>query len=138
MLWSISLISVMWMEGFWILGHEEHPRSYPLLFRPQLLSVYQNNPEGYSRTQNKVVAWHWRWNVLMENHVGVFKIIREIQKEQNRTEIIMTKFIYSTDQSKNRRTNITEKEKNLKRILNNQGQMYLNQFISALALRFKY
>ena len=65
-------------------------------------------------------------------------MIREIQKEQNRTEIIITQFIHSTDASQNRRSNISLNEKNLQRILNNRDQMKLNQFISALALTCKY
>ena len=36
------------------------PRFTPPLFPPEIWSVYQNNQEGYPRTQNKVEAWHRR------------------------------------------------------------------------------
>ena len=33
-------------------------------------------------------AWHRRWEVLVRNaHVSIFKIITEIQKEQNRVKL---------------------------------------------------
>ena len=89
------------------------PRFTHPLFSPDISSVYQNNQEGYPRTQNKVKAWHRRWNILMENHIGVFEMIREIQKEQNRTEIKITQFIHSTDPSQNWRKNVSTKETNL-------------------------
>jgi len=60
----------------------------PPLFPPSLWSVVDNIEYTFPRTQNSVEAWHRRWEVLVGNtHVGVFKIIKEIQKEQNQVEL---------------------------------------------------
>ena len=62
-------------------------RSNPL-FPPSLWSVTENVEYAFPRTQNFVEAWHRRWEVLVGNaHVGIFKIITEIQKEQNRVKL---------------------------------------------------
>ena len=43
---------------------------------------------AFPRTQNFVEAWHRRWEVLVGGtHVGIFKMITEIQKEQNRVKL---------------------------------------------------
>jgi len=42
------------------------------------------------RTQNNIEAWHRRWECLVgESHVGVYHLIKELQKEQNNTEIMI-------------------------------------------------
>jgi hypothetical protein len=43
---------------------------------------------AFPRTQNKVEAWHRRWKTLIaRSHVGVFTMIKQIQKEQNIVEM---------------------------------------------------
>ena len=50
------------------------------LFPPAMWSVFDNIEFAFPRTQNKVEAWHRRWEVLIaRSHVGIFTIIKQIQ-----------------------------------------------------------
>ena len=61
-------------------------RSEPL-FPPSLWSVTENIEYTFPRTQNSVEAWHRRWETLVGRpHVGLFKIIKELQNEQHQIE----------------------------------------------------
>jgi MULE transposase domain/FLYWCH zinc finger domain len=84
-----------WFENYYVHGKVRRRlrrsgnvvRESPL-FPPSLWSVVDNIEYTFPRTQNSVEAWHRRWEVLVGNtHVGVFKIIKEIQKEQNQVEL---------------------------------------------------
>ena len=85
-----------WFEIYYIRGRIRRTarsgnvtRSNPL-FPPSLWSVTDNVEYAFPRTQNFVKAWHRRWEVLVGNaHVGIFKLITEIQKEQNRVKLEM-------------------------------------------------
>jgi hypothetical protein len=58
----------------------------PPTFSPSLWSVHDRELE-IPRTQNKIEGWHHRFEVLVSgSHVGLFKIIKELQKEQKNTE----------------------------------------------------
>ncbi|CAG8786667.1 206_t:CDS:2, partial [Dentiscutata erythropus] len=57
------------------------------LYLPELWSIYSSVESGFPRTQNKVEGWHNRWNKLVSgNHLGVYSIIEEMQKEQQRVD----------------------------------------------------
>ncbi|CAB4472645.1 unnamed protein product [Rhizophagus irregularis] len=57
------------------------------LFPPSIWSVTDNIEYTFPRTQNIIEAWHRRWNTLVGHaHIGIFKIIKEIQYEQNQVE----------------------------------------------------
>jgi len=56
---------------------------YEPLFPPSFWSIHFNHENNIPRTQNKVEAWHKRWKVLVgADHVGVYRIIEEMRKEQ--------------------------------------------------------
>ncbi len=58
------------------------------LFPPEMWSVFDNTEFAFPRTQNKVEAWHRRWETLIGRaHVGIITIIKQIQKEQNEMEM---------------------------------------------------
>ena len=58
------------------------------MFLPSLWSVTDNIGHTFPRTQNSVEAWHRRWETLVGGtHDSIFKIIKEIQKEQNRVQL---------------------------------------------------
>ena len=57
-------------------------------------SVFDNTEFAFTRTQNKVKAWHRRLETLVaRSHVGIFSMIKQIQKEQNEVEIEIEKSI---------------------------------------------
>ncbi len=59
----------------------------PPTFSPSLWSVHDRVELEIPRTQNKIEGWHHRFEVLVSgSHVGLFKIIKELQKEQKNTE----------------------------------------------------
>ncbi|CAB4439709.1 unnamed protein product [Rhizophagus irregularis] len=82
-----------WFEIYYIRGRIRRTtrsgniiRSDPL-FPPSIWSVTDNIEYTFPRTQNVVEAWHRRWNTLVGHaHIGIFKIIKEIQYEQNQVE----------------------------------------------------
>ncbi|KAL4136166.1 hypothetical protein QTP88_007730 [Uroleucon formosanum] len=60
-------------------------RSAPL-YPPSFWSVYYNNENNIPRTQNNVESWHKRWKILVgAEHVGIYRLIIEIRKEQQNT-----------------------------------------------------
>ncbi|RGB27103.1 hypothetical protein C1646_630756 [Rhizophagus diaphanus] len=84
---------VQWFEENYVLGriirqmrNGNVTRDSPP-FPPALWSVYDSIQLGIPRTQNIVEAWHHRWGTLVgEPHVGVFTIIKELQKEQQQVD----------------------------------------------------
>ncbi|GES90645.1 uncharacterized protein LOC112591534 [Rhizophagus clarus] len=84
-----------WFENYYVHGIVQRRlrrsgnivRHLPL-FPPSLWSVTDNIEHAFPRTQNPVEAWHRRWKILVGNsYIGVFKIIKEIQKEQNQIKM---------------------------------------------------
>ncbi len=85
---------VEWFEENYVLGRIRNRarngqiRRSPPLFPPDVWSVYENIELRFPRTQNNVEAWYRRWSTLVGRaHIGLFRIIEEIRKEQNATEI---------------------------------------------------
>lgn len=56
--------------------------SYSARFSPTIWSLHDNIMNDLPRTSNFVESWHRRWQALVDNHSGLFKIITNIQKEQ--------------------------------------------------------
>lgn len=58
------------------------------LFPWEMWSIFDNTEFALARTQNKVEAWHRRWEILIGRpHVVIFTMIKQIQKEQNGVEM---------------------------------------------------
>ena len=85
---------VEWFEEYYVHGRTRRTLRHgnairtPPLFPPDFWSVVDNVDYAFPRTQNFVEAWHRRWGALVGTaHLGVYKIIKELQKEQNRVEL---------------------------------------------------
>jgi len=85
---------VEWFEECYVHGRTRRTLRHgnairtPPLFPPDFWSVVDNIDYAFPRTQNFVEAWHRRWGSLVGTaHLGVYKIIKELQKEQNRVEL---------------------------------------------------
>ncbi|CAG8474820.1 15616_t:CDS:2, partial [Gigaspora rosea] len=82
-----------------------------LLPKANNISVVDNIELAFSRTQNCVEAWHRRWDMLVGcAHAGVFKIIREIQKEQNQIQLNIEAIMQSAPRPPQRRYTIERKQ----------------------------
>ncbi|CAF4811695.1 unnamed protein product, partial [Rotaria sp. Silwood2] len=89
---------IQWFENNYVHGKVKRTmrngkvqRQNPL-FPPEMWSVFHNMEFAFPRTQNKVEAWHRRWEILIaRSHIGIFTIIKQIQKEQNEVEIEIEK-----------------------------------------------
>lgn len=85
---------VQWFEENYVLGKVQRQLQdgsiihTPILFPPQLWCVYDSMELGIPRYQNSIEAWHNHWNNLVgKAHVGIFTIIEECQKEQQKVEL---------------------------------------------------
>ena len=84
---------IQWFDDNYVRGRirrvlrGQQIRAAPL-FPPALWSVNARVDLGIPRTQNTVEFWHRRFGVLVGRvHVGVFKLIKELQKEQQQVEV---------------------------------------------------
>ncbi|CAF0868187.1 unnamed protein product [Rotaria sordida] len=85
---------IQWFENNYVHGRVKRilrngrvQRHNPLC-PPEMWSVFDNMEFAFPRTQNKVEAWHRRWETLIARaHVGIFTMIKQIQKEQNEVEM---------------------------------------------------
>ncbi|GBC10926.2 hypothetical protein GLOIN_2v1446576 [Rhizophagus irregularis DAOM 181602=DAOM 197198] len=76
------------------------------LFPPSLWLVTENIEYTFPRTQNSVEAWHRRWETLVGRaHVGLFKIIKELQSEQHQIEIKVESILQENPQPKQKKHN---------------------------------
>ncbi|CAF1129674.1 unnamed protein product [Didymodactylos carnosus] len=89
---------IQWFENNYVHGRvkrrlrngrvQRHNPLYP----PEMWSVFDNMKFAFPRTENKVEAWHRRWEILIGRaHVGIFTMIKQIQKEQNEAEMEIEK-----------------------------------------------
>ena len=85
---------VQWFEDNYVHGRiHRHLQNETVirsasLFSSQLWSVYNSNEIEIPKTQNNVKAWHRRWEILVgQSHVGVYRMIEELQKEQQSVDL---------------------------------------------------
>lgn len=70
-------------------------------------SVFESIYVALPRTQNKVEAWHRRWETLVGRaYVGILSIIKEIRKEQNIVENEIERAVTGEPPKKMRRYDI--------------------------------
>ncbi|CAG8847526.1 40219_t:CDS:2, partial [Gigaspora margarita] len=85
---------IPWFEDNYVHSRVRHVHRNSILiwsepsFPPDFWSVSENIEFAYPRTQNVIEDWHRRWEILVScAHLGVFKIIKELRKEQNKVEV---------------------------------------------------
>ncbi|CAB4402207.1 unnamed protein product [Rhizophagus irregularis] len=107
-------------------------RSEPL-FPPSLWSIVDNIEHSFPRTQNNVEAWHRRWETLVGHaHVGVFKIIKEIQKEQNRVQLEMESILQGSPQNLPKKKD-RERESRIQRVYDDRDNRPVLDFLRGIA-----
>ncbi|XP_028166393.1 uncharacterized protein LOC114357115 [Ostrinia furnacalis] len=131
-----------WFETYYVLGKlVSQPsnstsvfisRSSPM-FPPQLWSINTNNHLRLPRTQNKVEAWHRRWNSLLNNNRhGLYETIRELKKEQTTTNHAIEKTLACIPKTPPRKK-IKERSHALLKLSEKRHTMDLLQFLRGVA-----
>jgi hypothetical protein len=116
----------------WHLRNETVIRSAPL-FPPQLWSVYDSNEMGIPRTQNNIEAWHRRWEILVgQSHVGVYRMIEELQKEQQSVDLQVESIIRGEQRPAKKKT-LIEREKRIMMIVNDRENRSVMDFLRGIA-----
>lgn len=128
-----------WFQDYYIYGRVRRTlrngsvvRHAPL-FSPLIWSVTDNIEYAFPRTQNSVEAWHRRWETLVGNaHIGVFKIINEIQKEQNQVQLNIESILRGAPRPLQRKKD-REHESRIQRIYNDRNNRTLMEFLRGIA-----
>ena len=128
-----------WFEIYYIRGRVRRTtrrgnvvRSDPL-FPPSLWSVTNNIEFTFPRTQNNVEAWHRRWETLVGHaHVGVYKIINEIQKEQNQLQLNIESILRGAPRPLQRKKD-REREERIQAVYNDRDNRELMDFLRGIA-----
>ena len=103
------------------------------LFPPDFWSVFDQINLGIPRTQNRVEAWHRRFETLVgKSHVGVYTIIDEIRKEQIQVKRRAEDIIRGRAISPTRRE-YAEREKRISVILNDRTNRSNLSFLRGIA-----
>ena len=113
------------------LRNETVIRSAPL-FPPQLWSVYNSNEMGIPRTQNNVEAWHRRWEILVgQSHIGVYRMIEELQKEQQSVDLQVESIIRG--ERRPTKKNLNWREKRILMIVDDRENRSVMEFLRGIA-----
>jgi hypothetical protein len=103
------------------------------LFSPAMWSVFDNIEFAFPRTQNKVEAWHRRWEVLIaRSHVGIFTIIKQIQKEQNIVEMDIERSMRGEPAPKKRKED-EDREVRIQNVIADRDNRPLIDFLRGIA-----
>jgi len=136
---SEANVIVQWFEDNYVHGRvrrilrDENVMRAPPLFPPTFWSVIDNIEYAFPRTQNSVEAWHRRWETLVGvSHLGVFKIIKEMQKEQNRVQLDIESILRGAPRPSLRRENITH-EARIQIVFNDRDNRSLMEFLRGIA-----
>ncbi|XP_068235676.1 uncharacterized protein [Palaemon carinicauda] len=111
---------------------------YPPLFPPALWSVYDRVEGSVPRTQNKVEAWHRRLEVLIGSaHVGIFKLISELRKEQKHMEDEM-ECIVRRELNRKLKIKDAEREQRLLTVFSEKDNYETLDFLRAIAHNLRF
>ena len=130
---------ITWFEENYVLGRIRRTfrngsaSRHPPLFPPDLWSIYENNNLGLPRTQNKVEAWHRRWETLIGRaHVGVHFLLQNLQKEQqhvaNEVELIVR-----GEPRPSLKKQDEQRKKRIQTIVNDRGNRSVMDFLRGIA-----
>jgi len=112
-------------------------RSEPL-FPPSLWSVTENIEYTFPRTQNSVEAWHRRWETLVGRpHVGLFKIIKELQNEQHQIESNIELILRGVPRPKQRKHD-REHESRVQVVYNDRENRPVLEFLRGMAYNISF
>jgi len=103
------------------------------LFPPEIWSINDLVGLGYPRTQNIVEGWHNRWsNLIGRAHVGLYKIIEEMRKEQQQTDIQIESINRGAPRP-SQRNQYVNRENRILAIFNDRNNRTLIDFLRGIA-----
>jgi hypothetical protein len=134
---------VTWFEETYVHGRVRvtlrsgnQARTAPL-FPPSFWSVKDQVDLNIPRTQNLVEAWHRRINSLVcQKHIGVYKLIQHLTKEQGEVNARIQDIITGRDKSPKKRDYI-DREKRLKNVINDYENRDTLTFLKGIAKNIK-
>ncbi|GET04161.1 hypothetical protein GLOIN_2v1446576 [Rhizophagus clarus] len=98
-------------------------------FENYYIRVTNNIELTFPRTQNNVEVWHRRWETLVGHaHVGVYKILGEIQKEQNQLQLSIESILQVGPQSLQRKKD-HEREECIQTVYSDRDNRELMDFL---------
>src|SRR5438132_4762905 len=135
---------VQWFEDNYVHGRVRRTlrngniiRDAPM-FPPLFWSVVDNIEYTFPRTINSVEAWHRRWEVLVgRDHVGIFKIIKDIQKEQNKVQLEIEMVLRGTPRPSQRQRD-RDRETRIQTILNDRSNRSIMDFLRGIAYNISF
>jgi hypothetical protein len=130
---------VQWFEDNYVHGRARRTlrtgnivRDAPM-FPPLLWSVADNIEYAFPRTINSVEAWHRRWEILVgRDHIGVFKIIKEMQKEQSKVRLDIEMVLRGTPRPSQRKRD-REREIRIQTVLNDRNNRSIMDLLRGIA-----
>ncbi|CAF1501177.1 unnamed protein product, partial [Rotaria sordida] len=131
--------TIQWFENNYVYGRVKRilrngrvQRHNPL-YSPEMWSVFDNMEFGFPRTQNKVEAWHRRWETLLARaHVGIFTMIKQIQKEQNEVEMEIDQSMHGEPAPKKRKED-ENREARIQNVIADRGNRSIIDFLQGIA-----
>jgi hypothetical protein len=130
---------VQWFEDNYVHGRARRTlrtgnivRDAPM-FPPLLWSVADNIEYAFPRTINSVEAWHRRWEILVgRDHIGVFKIIKEMQKEQSKVRLDIEMVLRGTPRPSQRKRD-RDREIRIQTVLNDRNNRSIMNLLRGIA-----
>ncbi|CAF1547505.1 unnamed protein product [Rotaria sordida] len=130
---------IQWFENNYVYGRVKRilrngrvQRHNPL-YSPEMWSVFDNMEFAFPRTQNKVEAWHRRWETLLARaHVGIFTMIKQIQKEQNEVEMEIEQSMRGEPAPKKRKED-ENREARIQNVIADRGNRSTIDFLRGIA-----
>ena len=87
---------------------------------------------GIPRTQNNVEAWYRRWEILVgQSHIGVYRMIEELQKEQQSVDLQVESIIRG--ERRPTKKNLNWREKRILMIVDDRENRSVMEFLRGIA-----
>ncbi|CAF3241470.1 unnamed protein product [Rotaria sp. Silwood2] len=130
---------IQWFENNYVRGRIKRTfrngtvQRHDPLHPPEMWSVFDNTEFAFPRTQNKVEAWHRRWETLIARpHVGIFTMIKQIQKEQNEVEMEIEQSMRGEPAPKKRKED-ENREARIQNVIADRGNRSTIDFLRGIA-----
>ena len=130
---------IQWFENNYVLGRIKRTlrngtvQRHNPFYSPSMWSFFDNMEFAFPRTQHNVEAWHRHWETLIaRSHVGIFTIIKQIQKEQNVVEMEIERSMRGEPAPKKRKED-ENREVRIQNVIADRGNRSTINFLRGIA-----